>query len=379
MPTKIDINKFIETFSDILDENEILSKKCIDNIKIYANIDKIKIFFISPESLEEIYPRKGKILKITQKLSKELYGEKVEKSDILSKNNHYLTYLKIKGILYGIILFEKESFSKDEKSVLKALTKLISYKIKDKELSEVINTQVNALTKAVSSAKKAERIKTDFISNLSHELRTPLNSILGFSDMLNNPKTGVLNKTQKEYIKDIQISSLHLLEMINEVLDMSKIENNSNKTVKQHFEILQAVTEVTNILYPLIKEKNIKLIQNIEDTEIYSDYQKIKQILFNLLSNAVKFTKTKITIKVTHDTKNFTIEVKDNGIGIDKKNHKKIFKKFEQIRDAKIKKETSTGLGLTITKEFVKLLNGKITVESEENKGASFKVTLPKE
>lgn len=384
MRTKIDINRFIEIFSNIIDESEILSEKCFDKIKDYVKIKSSSVYFLSPENLEKIYPNAKETIKISQNLSKELYGEKHRDLSFLSEKTHYVTYLKIKGTVYGIILFEKEKFTEEEKAVLNAITKIISYKIKDEELTKIFNTQLTTLTKAITGAKKAEQIKTDFISNISHELRTPLNSILGFSDILNNPKTGTLNEVQKEYINDIQISSLHLLEMINEILDMSKIENNSKKTVKQQFRISQAVTEVTTILYPLIKEKNIKLTQSIKDTEIYSDYQKIKQILFNLISNAIKFTRDEINIEIEEEEeeerskKNIVIKIRDNGIGIEKKNQKKIFKKFEQVKNAEIKNEASTGLGLTITKEFVKLINGKITVESEPNKGACFTVILPK-
>ncbi len=379
MPIKNKLEHFIEIFNNIIEVDDILSKNLFDNISSYLNIENIKVYFLSPNVLEEKYPSTHTTIKINTKISKDLFNEKVKQLDIISNKNHYITYLNVKGAVYGIILFEKYRFSKDDKTILKALTKILSYKIKDKELTEVINTQINALSKAVLNAKNEERFKTDFISNISHELRTPLNSILGFSELLTNPKTGELNQTQIKYINNIQISSLHLLEMINELLDISKLENGSNQIVKQHFDITQALNEVITILYPLFKEKNITLTQNIENIDINTDYQKIKQILFNLLSNAIKFTKDKIIIEIKKDKKssNLRLIVKDNGIGIEKKNQKKIFKKFVQIKDTNLQKESSTGLGLTITSEFLKLLNGKITVDSEKNKGACFIITLP--
>ena len=253
----------------------------------------------------------------------------------------------------------------------------MSYKIKDKELSEVFKSQVKLLSKAVNETKNAEQIKTEFIANVSHELRTPLNAIIGYADLLQNKKLGELNNKQLEFINNIQTSSLHLLEMINEILDISKIEANSTHLIKQSFNISMAIDEVLNTLYPLFKQKNIKLEKNVIDFEICADYLKIKQILFNLISNAIKFTKDKIFITIQKDDVNAQISIKDNGVGIEKKNQKKIFKKFTQIKDYSIKKESSTGLGLTITKEFVKMHNGKITLESELNKGANFTVKIP--
>ena len=165
--------------------------------------------------------------------------------------------------------------------------------------------------------------------------------------------------------------------MINEILDISKIEANSTHLIKQSFNISMAIDEVLNTLYPLFKQKNIKLEKNVIDFEICADYLKIKQILFNLISYAIKFTKDEIFITIQKDDVNAQISIKDNGVGIEKKNQKKIFKKFTQIKDYSIKKESSTGLGLTITNEFVKMHNGKITLESELNKGANFTVKIP--
>ena len=244
-------------------------------------------------------------------------------------------------------------------------------------MSEVFKTQLKTLSEAITKSKTAEKIKTDFIANVSHELRTPLNAIIGFSDLLQNKRIGELNEKQTGYVKDIQASSINLLGMINEILDISKLENSSTQLVKQTFDISMVINEVTTLLYPLFEKKNIKLVKNIEEFEINADYQKIKQVLFNLLSNALKFTKNKIKIIVQKIDSKVVIKVIDNGIGIEKKNQKKIFNKFTQINDYSTKNESSTGLGLTISKEFVKLHNGKIEVESELNKGATFIITLP--
>lgn len=369
-------NSLLEIIPKLFEENEILSEDTFDKIKSVVKFDNANIYMLSPEVLEKIYPKEEE-LKISNILTKKLFKEEIEQSKEISSQNHFITYLKVKNIVYGLVVFEGKNFSKEEKAILKAITSILSYKIKDKELSEVFKSQVKLLSKAVNETKNAEQIKTEFIANVSHELRTPLNAIIGYADLLQNKKLGKLNNKQLEFINNIQTSSLHLLEMINEILDISKIEANSTHLIKQSFNISMAIDEVLNTLYPLFKQKNIKLEKNVIDFEICADYLKIKQILFNLISNAIKFTKDEIFITIQKDDINAQISIKDNGVGIEKKNQKKIFKKFTQIKDYSIKKESSTGLGLTITNEFVKMHNGKITLESELNKGANFTVKIP--
>ena len=196
--------------------------------------------------------------------------------------------------------------------------------------------------------------------------------------MLEKEFVGTLNEKQKEYINDIQTAGLHLLGMINEILDMSKIEANAVKLNLRTFEIHQVILETINIIKPLLVKKNLTLVDNSQDFKIKADYQKIQQILFNLLSNAIKFTPEngKIIVSASIDNKYVTISVEDNGIGIDKKYHKKIFEKFEQFA---LQNESSTGLGLSITKELVKLHNGKIKLFSAPNKGSKFIITIPAE
>ncbi len=371
-----DLSNILDTYTELFDIDKILSDDTFDRIRRVVNFDKVRIYTISPNELTGVYPtRRSK--SISDKLSKGLYKGCVEHSAEISKKGHYITYLKVKTIIYGIIIFEGRDFDEKSKNILKAFTKIISYKIKDEELSEVFKTQLKTLSEAITKSKTAEKIKTDFIANVSHELRTPLNAIIGFSDLLQNKRVGELNERQTGYVKDIQTSSINLLGMINEILDISKLENSSTQLVKQTFDISMVINEVTTLLYPLFEKKNIKLIKNIEEIEINADYQKIKQVLFNLLSNALKFTKNKIEINVQKFDSKVIIKVIDNGIGIEKKNQKKIFNKFTQINDYSTKNESSTGLGLTISKEFVKLHNGKIEVESELNKGSTFIITLP--
>lgn len=246
--------------------------------------------------------------------------------------------------------------------------------------------QVNALREGITDIKtenekiiEADKVKNSFLANISHELRTPLNSIIGYSDLLTKEFVGKLNEKQKDYINDIQISGLHLLGMINEILDISKLEANATRLNKTNFNVRQSVTEVCNILRPLALKKNIDIYMDVEDIEFFADYQKIQQILFNLINNAIKFThqQGEVSIKSYSENNQLVIKVEDNGIGIEKKYHKKIFEKFEQVAQNLIHNESSTGLGLTITKELVKMHNGEITVESKINKGSTFTIYLP--
>lgn len=281
--------------------------------------------------------------------------------------------LKLKNTVFGEIIISGKNFSEKDKKIFKTCSVIIANITKDIEISKIIKMQIEALQEGYKKTREAEEVKTKFLSHISHELRTPLNSILGFSDMLS--LAGSLNEKQTEYVNDIKVSGLNLLEMINEILDMSKIEANAVKLNLREFEISQAVDEASNIIKPLLLNKNIKLSKNIENFIIKADYQKFQQILFNLLSNAIKFTphNGKITISTAKKGGKLILSVKDNGIGIAKKNQSKIFKKFEQIGESC---QPSTGLGLAITKELVKLHKGKIYVKSALKKGAEFIVEV---
>lgn len=292
--------------------------------------------------------------------------------------------LKINDYTFGYLeIYRETEFSEKELLVFETCAVIISNIIKETELNSIIKTQLLTLQDGILSKKLAyekivetEKLKNQFISNVSHELRSPLNSILGFTELLNSQFIGPLNKKQLEYIEDIRIAGLHLLNMVNEILDMSKIESHSLKLNLSKFSIKQNIQEVLNILAPIYIKKQQTVLLNIkENFDICADYQKIQQIMFNLLSNAIKFTPEngEIAVSAYRKRKYIFLSVKDNGCGIAKNFHKKIFNKFEQLKET----PNSTGLGLTITEELVKLHEGNITVKSEENQGAEFIVKIP--
>ena len=319
-----------------------------------------------------------------------------EKTAVVKKTDKNIIFSKLMirqsvfGVLIGVF---DEDVNDTAKQAFETLTGICSYLIKENELSEVFKMQLKAMQEAVIEKDNAYKViekqhkklieldktKNAFLANISHELRTPLNAIIGFSQALGAKIFGDLNDKQSEYINDIQVSSLHLLGMINEILDISKIESHAMKLSLSELSPAQLVQESINILMPLWKNKsqNVILVDNCESM-IMADYQKFQQIIYNLLSNAIKFTKEngKIELILSKNGKDFIMEVKDNGIGIEKKNHKKVFSKFVHLDNIYTKGQSSTGLGLTITKELVTLHKGKITLESELNVGTTFKVIL---
>lgn len=391
---------------------DITSNNCevfFEKIKEILNYRKYYVFLLNSEDIQLKYTndkalKENEIFEISSFLAKRLFlnkSEKIDKnSDLiklldLKEENYLISKLCLKNTIYGFVLLaNKNEYTDSDIEKLEAITSILSYKIKDLELSNVFKIQLKALKNAVEETQEAyktiksqnkkilasEKIKNEFLASVSHELRTPLNAIIGFSDILKAQVYGKLSDKQQEFVNDIQVSGVQLLGMVNEILDITKLEANAMKLVKRYFEISRPIIETSNLLMPLIKKKNIKLTQNIQkDIDIYADYQKIQQVLYNLISNAIKYTPEngKIDISVTNTAKKIKISVKDNGIGIEPKDHKKIFQKFVQLEDAFYKKETSTGLGLTITMQLVKMHKGSIKINSEKGKGAEFIVTLP--
>jgi GAF domain-containing protein len=227
----------------------------------------------------------------------------------------------------------------------------------------------------------ANRHKSEFLANMSHELRTPLNAIIGFSEVLGEKYFGELNEKQTEYVDDILSSGRHLLSLINEILDLSKVEAGRMELEVATFDLPLAIENARTF----VRERAIKHGINLDVTvderlgDFVGDERKIKQILLNLLSNAVKFTPEggRIEIKATQTDGAVEISVSDTGIGIAPKDQETIFEEFRQVGRDYAHKTEGTGLGLTLAKKFVELHGGKIWVESELGKGSKFTFTLP--
>ncbi len=261
----------------------------------------------------------------------------------------------------------------------------------------------SAMRKAKYAAESATKAKSDFLANMSHELRTPLNSVIGFSEILLDGLYGGLNKNQKEYVNDIYTSGQHLLSLINDILDLSKVEAGKMELELNRF----MVSGLLRSSLSLMKEKAMKHAISLDleitpelNVEIEADERKLKQIVFNLLSNAVKFTPEGGSVRVgarkyvgaalcgcpkkgehtgspLQDRDFIEITVEDTGIGIKPEDITKLFSEFTQLESAYTKQYEGTGLGLALTKKLVELQGGKIWVESEFGKGSKFTFVIP--
>jgi protein-histidine pros-kinase len=233
------------------------------------------------------------------------------------------------------------------------------------------------------SLQHANRMKSEFLANMSHELRTPLNAIIGFSEFLVDGKAGKLAPKQVEYLTDVLNSGRHLLQLINDVLDLSKVEAGRMELHPETFSVSKAIEEVCSVIVPLAQKKDINIEKKV-DPEVDSvtlDLQKFKQILYNLLSNAVKFSHDQGKVEVfvlPHERAHLQLRVKDTGIGIRTEDFGKLFVEFQQLDSGAARHYQGTGLGLALTKKMVEFQQGSISVESKVGEGSTFTVVLPR-
>jgi signal transduction histidine kinase len=267
------------------------------------------------------------------------------------------------------------------------------------------------LKMALGKARESDRMKSEFLANMSHELRTPLNHIIGFTELVTDKKIGALNEMQEEYLNDALHSSKHLLTLINDVLDLSKVEAGKLQLQLSEVNLKMLLKNSLNVFTEEVMKRKIQLSSQINGIPeiISADERRLKQILYNLLSNAVKFTPDGGEIRLTanladhslpianfsdkeasdripedrmQELKNLgkfvAISVIDNGIGIDPDNMERVFHVFEQVETSASRKYQGTGLGLPLTKQLVELHGGKIWAESDgEGKGSAFGFAIP--
>ena len=285
--------------------------------------------------------------------------------------------LKIEGKLTGILLVgEKLSgdiFDDQELEVLAVLANQVAISLENARLYE-------ELSESNAQLMQASRLKSQFLASMSHELRTPLNSIIGFSKVLLNRFDGELTERQETYIRSVHNSGAHLLQLINGILDFSRIEAGKLEMISEELDLHELIDECIESSMPLARGKQMKLEKNVplELPPLSADRTKLKQILLNLLSNAIKFTaQGRVLVSVVAEPDAVRLSVADTGIGIREDDLARLFEPFQQLDNPVARSAGGTGLGLAISKKFVELHGGRIWAESRENQGSTFHFTLP--
>jgi PAS domain S-box-containing protein len=251
-----------------------------------------------------------------------------------------------------------------------------------KALEEQLHRKNEELQEQNHRIEEANRLKSEFLANMSHELRTPLNGIIGFSELMFNGRVGPMAAEHKEYLGDILTGARHLLHLINDVLDLAKVESGKVEIHPEHVHLLSLASEVKDLLGTLADQKNIRVTLQVHGglENVVLDSGKLKQVLYNYLSNALKFTPEKGNVRIRfspHGKHEFLLEVEDDGIGISKEHMDRLFVAFEQLDSGLSKKYAGTGLGLALTKRLVEYQGGTVGVKSREGHGSTLSAILP--
>lgn len=249
-------------------------------------------------------------------------------------------------------------------------------------LETLVRERTEELEIAKERAESADRLKSAFLATMSHELRTPLNSIIGFTGIILQEIVGPLSDEQKKQLGMVKSSAQHLLSLINDVLDISKIEAGQLQVIHEPYDLRQTIEKAVGSARPLAEKKGLDLICTIspETETVAGDPRRVEQILLNLISNAIKFTeKGSVTVACEPEGEDITIRVADTGIGIKDEDMETIFQPFRQIDSGMTRKYEGTGLGLSICKKLVELMGGTIWMTSEWGSGSTFGFSLPRE
>ncbi len=248
-------------------------------------------------------------------------------------------------------------------------------------LEEKVRERTEELLRAKMVLEKANLMKDEFLANMSHELRTPLNAVIALADILSEETFGPLNEKQKKYVGDIVQSGTHLLSLINDILDLSKIEAGQMQLQLSEFDLNKLLNDSLIMVKEKAAKHSIALVLDLDTTMplVRADHRKVKQVVFNLLSNAVKFTEDggKVAIRSRLGENEAVVMVEDTGIGISRENQGRIFSGFQQIDSSLSRKYPGTGLGLALSRRFVELHGGRIWVKSDVGKGSNFSFAIP--
>ncbi|PMP70248.1 MAG: hypothetical protein C0187_05760 [Calditerrivibrio nitroreducens] len=363
-------------------EQEIIFKSIFDRAPvgiIFTN--KFGDIILINDYLLELLEHNYQDLK-NKNISEIIFSEDYEKEQIFIQGilNNEIDYYRIENRYVkrdGSLIWmdSNRSSLKDEDGNIKNLISVV-VNINDKKIAE------QEIIKAKEEAERANQAKSTFLANMSHEIRTPLNGIIGISQLLIKEN---LPKHMLEYVKHLNMASHHLLDIINDILDFSSIESGEIKILNDIFSLKDTIDEVIKVLYYRAKEKKIEFtvfIDPLIPAKIIGDPLRVKQILINLLGNAIKFTEigyVSLDVFIKNSTENcveILFVIKDTGIGINDDKKQKLFTPFFQGDQSVTKKYGGTGLGLTIVKRLLDVMNGNINFVSEPGKGTTFYVTL---
>lgn len=270
--------------------------------------------------------------------------------------------------------------SLEQIQVLELFAHQVATAIADARLIAELQAKTRELEEANAQLARASQLKSEFLANISHELRTPLNSIIGFSEVLQDQAFGPLNERQMRYVNHILTSARHLLDLINDILDLSKIEAGRMELHYEPFVLRGAIEEVLTVVDPLAKRKSLDLSLVLDGApeRLVADRLRFKQVLYNLLSNAIKFTpEGSVTVRAYADEQYVYVSVQDTGVGIPPEAQEKVFDLFTRVEDRYRRTTEGTGLGLALVKRLVELHGGFVTLESEVGRGTTVTVAFP--
>ena len=276
---------------------------------------------------------------------------------------------------------EVRPFSKEETELVTTFADQAAIAIGNIRLFNEIREKSAQLEVANRDLGAASRHKSEFLANMSHELRTPLNAIIGFSDVLEQRMFGELNDQQADYVRDIAGSGRHLLDLVNEILDLSKIEAGRMELEPSEFALAETIRGAVGFIRERAARHGITLTPEVPNDlgTLIADERKVRQVLLNLLSNAVKFTPDggSVGVKARRMLGEVEISVRDTGIGIAPEDQPRVFEEFQQVGKPSDRSREGTGLGLTLAKRFVELHGGRMWLESEVGRGTTFTFALP--
>ena len=267
----------------------------------------------------------------------------------------------------------------DQENELREMNVGLEQKVRER--TGELELKLRELLTINAELERASRLKSEFLANMSHELRTPLNAVNGFSELLLEELQGPLTPKQRRYVDNILTSGRHLLHLINDILDLSKIEAGRLEVRDEEFAFRPVVDSAVSVIQPLAQKKGLEIAVEIspEVDRVRLDPGKTRQVLYNLMSNAVKFTETgRITVSARLTEPGWMeLVVADTGIGIKPEDQLRIFREFEQVDGSYTRRYEGTGLGLALTKKFVEMQGGTIRVLSEVGRGSRFVIQLP--